>query len=171
MVVFPVLKLGTLTLRTLAKPIANRLKKDAGLHPKFRQFILNIAQAHHRFTTTMQRRIYGRSTEIEIRPLDEERAIQSASDILGEVFLFSVAGLAVIYEVQRNSRAEELRKQEQEASKKKCLELAKEVENLKASKKKDKEEMENLRLRLEKVEGRSFLDMFKFWNAKEKQAH
>ncbi|KAE9458082.1 hypothetical protein C3L33_10015, partial [Rhododendron williamsianum] len=165
MVVFPVLKLGTLTLRTLAKPIANRLKKDAGLHPKFRQFILNIAQAHHRFTTTMQRRILGRSTEIEIRPLDEERAIQSASDILGEV-----AGLAVIYEVQRNSRAEELRKQEQEASKKKCLELAKEVENLKASKKKDKEEMENLKLRLEKVEGRSFLDMFKFWNAKEKQA-
>lgn len=127
MVVFPVLKLGTLTLRTLAKPIANRLKKDAGLHPKFRQFILNIAQvsdlldyyycttfyislfimnlrtcsnlggccaqAHHRFTTTMQRRILGRSTEIEIRPLDEERAIQSASDILGEVFLFSVSGI------------------------------------------------------------------------------
>lgn len=57
-----------------------------------------------------------------------------------------------------------------QASKKKCLELAKEVENLKASKKKDKEEMENLKLRLEKVEGRSFLDMFKFWNAKEKQA-
>ncbi|KAF7140881.1 hypothetical protein RHSIM_Rhsim06G0203500 [Rhododendron simsii] len=160
MVVFPVLKLGTLTLRTLAKPIANRLKKDAGLHPKFRQFILNIAQAHHRFTTTMQRRIYGRSTEIEIRPLDEERAIQSASDILGEVFLFSVAGLAVIYEVQRNSRAEarkeELRKQEQEASKKKDEAFAKEVENLK--------------LRLEELERRSFLDTFKFWNAKEKQA-
>lgn len=51
------------------------------------------AQAHHRFTTTMQRRILGRSTEIEIRPLDEERAIQSASDILGEVFLFSVSGI------------------------------------------------------------------------------
>ncbi|XP_058221572.1 OPA3-like protein [Rhododendron vialii] len=160
MVVFPVLKLGTLTLRTLAKPIANRLKKDAGLHPKFRQFILNIAQAHHRFSTTMQRRVYGRSTEIEIRPLDEERAIQSASDILGEVFLFSVAGLAVIYEVQRNSRAEarkeELRKQEQEASKKKDEAFATEVENLK--------------LRLEKLERRSFLDTFKFWNAKEKQA-
>lgn len=36
-----------------------------------------------------------------------------ASDSLIQVYL-QVAGLAVIYEVQRNSRAEELRKQEQE---------------------------------------------------------
>ncbi|KAH7861414.1 hypothetical protein Vadar_025810 [Vaccinium darrowii] len=159
--VLPVLKLGTLAIRTIAKPIANRLKKNAGLHPKFREFIINIAQANHRFSTTVQRRIYGRSTEIEIRPLNEERAIQSASDLLGELFIFSVAGLALIYEVQRNSRSEarkeELRKKELEAAKKRNDELAKELENLK--------------LRLEEVErlarGRSFLDMFKFWNAQE----
>ncbi|KAF2295031.1 hypothetical protein GH714_031162 [Hevea brasiliensis] len=42
--ILPVLKLGTLALRTICKPIANRLKKEAGLHPGFRQFIINIAQ-------------------------------------------------------------------------------------------------------------------------------
>ena len=42
--VLPLFKLGTLALRTISKPIANRLKKEAGLHPTFRQFIINIAQ-------------------------------------------------------------------------------------------------------------------------------
>lgn len=44
--VLPVVKLGTLALKTICKPIANRLKKEAGLHPKFRQFIISIAQVH-----------------------------------------------------------------------------------------------------------------------------
>lgn len=38
------LKLGTLALKTLSKPIAARLKKEAGLHPKFRNFIISLAQ-------------------------------------------------------------------------------------------------------------------------------
>ena len=42
--VLPVLKLGTLALKTLSKPIAARLKKQAGLHPKFRQYIVSMAQ-------------------------------------------------------------------------------------------------------------------------------
>ena len=42
--VLPVLKLGTLALKTLSKPIAARIKKEAGLHPKFRQHIVNLAQ-------------------------------------------------------------------------------------------------------------------------------
>ena len=42
--ILPVVKLGSLALKTLCKPIASKLKKEAGLHPKFRQFIINIAQ-------------------------------------------------------------------------------------------------------------------------------
>ena len=45
--ILPVAKLGTLALRTICKPIASRLKKDAGLHPKFRQCIINIAQVFY----------------------------------------------------------------------------------------------------------------------------
>ena len=40
----PVVKLGTLALKTIYKPIANRLKKEAGLHPNFRHFIIDFAQ-------------------------------------------------------------------------------------------------------------------------------
>lgn len=42
--ILPVVKLGALALKTACKPIANRLKKEAGLHPKFRHLIINIAQ-------------------------------------------------------------------------------------------------------------------------------
>ncbi|KAL8461164.1 hypothetical protein ACS0TY_031786 [Phlomoides rotata] len=133
--VLPVFKLGTLALKTLCKPIGNRIKKEAGLHPRFRQSIINIAQANHRFTTTLQRRIYGRATDVAIRPLNEEKAVQAAADLLGELFVFAVAGGAVVFEVQRSSkseaRKEELRKQELESLRQRDGELAGEVEQLK----------------------------------------
>ncbi|KAJ6884805.1 optic atrophy 3 protein [Populus alba x Populus x berolinensis] len=133
--ILPVVKLGTLALKTFCKPIANRLKKEAGLHPKFRHFIINMAQANHRFTTKMQRRIYGHSVDAVIRPLDEEKAVQAAADLIGEFFVFSVAGAAVIFEVQRSSRSEvrkeEKQRQEIEAMMQRDEELAKEIQVLK----------------------------------------
>ncbi|KAH9742752.1 Optic atrophy 3 protein [Citrus sinensis] len=129
-----VFKLGTLALKTFCKPIANRLKKEAGMHPKFRQIIINIAQANHRLTTNMQRRIYGHSTDVAIRPLDEEKAVQAAADLLGELFVFSVAGAAVIFEVQRSSRSEARKEEQQrlelEAMKQRDEDLMREVERL-----------------------------------------
>ncbi|KAH6780642.1 Optic atrophy 3 protein [Perilla frutescens var. hirtella] len=133
--ILPVFKLGTLALKTLCKPIGNRIKKEAGKHPRFRQSIINIAQANHRFTTTVQRRIYGHATDVAIRPLNEEKAVQAAADLLGEFFVFTVAGVALVFEVQRSSRSEarkeEMRKQELEAMRQRDEELAREVEQLK----------------------------------------
>nr|ACG43729.1 hypothetical protein [Zea mays] len=42
--VLPLVKLGSLAFRTLSKPIAARLKYNAGIHPKFRGLIIGIAQ-------------------------------------------------------------------------------------------------------------------------------
>ncbi|TKY71771.1 OPA3 protein [Spatholobus suberectus] len=133
--VLPLLKLGTLAVKTLSKPVASRLKQQAALHPRFRQLIVNMAQANHQVTTKMQRRIYGHATDVEIRPLNEEKAVQAAVDLIGELFVFSVAGVLLIFEVQRSARSEarkeELRKQELEAVKQKNENLAEEVELLK----------------------------------------
>ncbi|XP_064955763.1 OPA3-like protein isoform X2 [Musa acuminata AAA Group] len=114
----PVVKLGSLVLRTLSKPIAYRLKQQTGNYPKFREYIIGLAQANHRFTTTIQRRLYGQATDVKIRPLNEEKAVQAAADLIGELFVFSVAGAAIIFEVQRSARSEarkeESRRQELE---------------------------------------------------------
>ncbi|KAK3159600.1 hypothetical protein QOZ80_1BG0048660 [Eleusine coracana subsp. coracana] len=131
----PVAKLGTLALRTLSKPIASRLKSQAAVHPKFRDFIISIAQMNHRITTTIQRRIYGHATDVEIRPLDEQKAVQAATDLIGEAFIFSVAVAALFFEVQRSARSEarkeEARKQELEELEQREDSLAKELEDLK----------------------------------------
>ncbi|GAU23569.1 hypothetical protein TSUD_385550 [Trifolium subterraneum] len=131
----PLLKLGTLALKTLSKPVAGKLKQQASIHPRFRQFIIDIAQKNHQITTKMQRRIYGHATDVEIRPLNEEKAVQAAVDLFGEVFVFSVAVLALIFEVQRSARSEarkeEVRKQELEAVRQKNDGLAEEIELLK----------------------------------------
>ncbi|PHT35733.1 hypothetical protein CQW23_23433 [Capsicum baccatum] len=154
--VLPLIKLGTLALRTLSKPIAARLKKEAGIHPKFRSFIISIAQANHRMTTTMQRRIYGHATDVGIRPLNEEKAIQSAVDLLGEFFVFSVAVAALVFEVQRSARSEakkeELRRQEMEKLRLRDEALGKEVESLKSK----IEELERL------ATGKGLVGMFNF---------
>ncbi|KAK9055919.1 hypothetical protein SSX86_027006 [Deinandra increscens subsp. villosa] len=131
----PFMKLGTLALRTLSKPIANRLRKEAAINPKFRTSIIGIAQTNHWVTTTIQRRIYGRATNVEIRPLNEERAVQVAGDLIGELFVFTVAGAALIFEVQRSARSEarkeEIRKQEIEVMKQRDDNLTKQIELLK----------------------------------------
>ncbi|BAD81625.1 unknown protein [Oryza sativa Japonica Group] len=131
----PVAKLGTLALRTLSKPIASRLKNQAAVHPKFRNFIICIAQINHRVTTRIQRRIYGHATDVEITPLNEEKAVQAATDLIGEGFIFSVAVAALIFEVQRNARSEarkeEARKQELEELKQREESLSKDLEDLK----------------------------------------
>ncbi|KAH9309526.1 hypothetical protein KI387_037437, partial [Taxus chinensis] len=116
--ILPLTKLGTLLIRTLSKPIAARLKVEAARHPRFRTLIINFAQKNHKFSTNLQRRIYGHSTNAEVRPLDEEKAVHAATDLLGELFIFSVGGAAVIFEVQRSvrseARKEEARRQELE---------------------------------------------------------
>lgn len=133
--VFPLLKLGTLVLKTVSKPLASRLKQQAALHPKFRASIIGLAQANHRLTTNIQRRIYGHATDVEIRPLNEEKAVQAAGDLISELFVFSVAGVALVFEWQRNSRSEankeEARRQEFEVMRQRDEDLAKELESLK----------------------------------------
>lgn len=133
--ILPLFKLGTLVLKTLSKPIATRLKTQAAHHPRFRTLIINMAQTNHKFSTQLQRRIYGHATNVAIRPLDEEKAVQAFSDLLGEVFIFSVGGAAVIFEVQRSSRSEarkeEARKKEIEALRQRDDDLARELVLLK----------------------------------------
>ncbi|KAJ3685095.1 hypothetical protein LUZ61_014259 [Rhynchospora tenuis] len=130
----PTVKLFSLALKSISKPIAARLKQQAGIHPKFRNLIISLAQANHRISTTLQRQLYGHSTNVEIRPLNEEKAVQAAVDLIGELFVFSVAGGLVIFEVQRSARSEarkeENRRQEIEGIKQREDDLLKEVELL-----------------------------------------
>eukprot|EP00475_Leptophrys_vorax_P011665 TRINITY_DN18209_c0_g1_i1.p1 TRINITY_DN18209_c0_g1~~TRINITY_DN18209_c0_g1_i1.p1 ORF type:complete len:204 (+),score=40.73 TRINITY_DN18209_c0_g1_i1:326-937(+) len=133
--VIPFVKLGALALKTLSKPLANVVKRRAKSHPRFRETIINFAQSYHKLNVGLQRRLYGYSTNVDIKPLIEERAVETAADLVGEVFVFSVAGGIVVAEYTRSTmseaRKEEKRKQEKEALRQKDLELEQELETLK----------------------------------------
>ncbi|KAK3036316.1 hypothetical protein RJ639_031288 [Escallonia herrerae] len=109
----------------------------------------------------MQRRIYGRSNDTRIRPLNEDRAVQVAADLLGEFFIFTeflsqLTEIIFMSSMRRSeARKEEMRRQEMEAIKKKNEELT--------------EEMEHLKLKMGAMEqiarNSCFIDMFRLWHA------
>ncbi|KAL6205799.1 hypothetical protein ACLB2K_023051 [Fragaria x ananassa] len=133
-IMLPLMKLGTLAIRTISKPIAARLKTHASVHPRFRAAIIWMAQTKYRWATQLQRRVHGRAVNVAIRPLDEAKAIAAATDFLGELVIFTVAGLGIMYEVNRSykseAKKEAKRKEELEALKLKDENLQKEVESL-----------------------------------------
>lgn len=68
--VLPLVKLGSLAFRTLSKPIAARLKHNAGIHPKFRGFIIGIAQVKFRCSICLSTRPYILDPLCPLRPFD-----------------------------------------------------------------------------------------------------
>ncbi|KAL2632105.1 hypothetical protein R1flu_016791 [Riccia fluitans] len=93
---------------------------------------IHFLEANHKFQVNLQRRIYGHATNVEIRPLDEEKAVQAASDFLGEFFVFSIGGGLLVFEFQRSPRSEarkeEARKQEIEGWRAEVVDLTKRLE-------------------------------------------
>ncbi|CAI5995915.1 unnamed protein product [Closterium sp. NIES-64] len=100
----PLGKLGDLVLKTLSKPLAKAIKRRAASHPKFRASIANWAQVraragaprvggthkgYHRFTVRLQRRLYGQAPAGHIKRLNEEKAVSTASEVVGELIVLA----------------------------------------------------------------------------------
>ncbi|CAI7882660.1 unnamed protein product [Closterium sp. NIES-53] len=130
----PLGKLGDLVLKTLSKPLAKAIKRRAASHPKFRASIANWAQGYHRFTVRLQRRLYGQAPLGHIKRLNEEKAVSTASEVVGELIVFAVAGGVVFIEAARsarsNARKEAKLKQEREALHERDRQLEEEARRL-----------------------------------------
>lgn len=130
----PAVKLGVLALKTVSKPLANAVKRRATSHPKFREFIIGLAQRYHKINVQLQRRLYGHATNVDIKPLNEAAAVATAADLVGEVVIFGIAGGLVVLEVSRGAvseaRKEEARRQNLEALRAKDEELREELQRV-----------------------------------------
>lgn len=116
--ILPFAKLGALLVRTLSKPLATAVKARAKNHPNFRTTIMNFAQGYHKFNVTIQRRLYGMDVRDYVKPLNEEKAVETAAELVGELIIFGVGTAVVIAEVSRSaisdSRKEEARRRQLE---------------------------------------------------------
>lgn len=76
----PLIKLGYLLVRTVAKPVAGTFKRQAKDHPWFRSACGRLAQLYHRIEIRMKRRIAAKAGETvdltHIKPLDEAKAVE-----------------------------------------------------------------------------------------------
>ncbi|XP_013400039.1 optic atrophy 3 protein homolog [Lingula anatina] len=103
MAVFPLIKLVTLSIRQLSKPIANQIKIRAKNHEKFRGLLKWGAQKYHRIETTSKLKLMGIKSTKEVKPLNEEMAVELGADMLGEIFIWSVAVAMIGLESYRQS--------------------------------------------------------------------
>ncbi|GAA5932889.1 glycine decarboxylase subunit H [Sporobolomyces koalae] len=105
------LKIASLLLRTLSKPIATKIKQRAKDHEGFKARTIRMAQFLHRAEMNLRVSLLGESPK-HVRPLSESRAIESGANFLSEGFLFSVAATIIIGETYR-SRASESKRRDQ----------------------------------------------------------
>ncbi|KAG6889161.1 hypothetical protein C0995_003339 [Termitomyces sp. Mi166 len=102
-------KIATLIIRTVAKPISSRIKAQAQQHETFRNFCVNLAQLLYRSEVKLRTNIMGEPAK-HIRPLSETRAIENGANALAEGFLFSVAAALIIGESWRSSQKQSKRR-------------------------------------------------------------
>jgi len=98
-------KIGTLLIRTLAKPISARIKNQAREHERFRNVCVSLAQTMYRYEARLRTNLLGEPAK-HIRPLSETRAIENGANFLAEGFLFSVAAALIIGDTWRSSRSQ-----------------------------------------------------------------
>lgn len=97
------LKVTSLLVRTVAKPIANGLKAQAKNSEGFRNACIKIAQTVHSTDVRLRMKLLGEN-KIKVRPLNDKKAIDSGANFLLETFIFTVAGLLIFYELYRSRR-------------------------------------------------------------------
>ncbi|EGG06569.1 uncharacterized protein MELLADRAFT_106493 [Melampsora larici-populina 98AG31] len=84
----------SLSIKTLSKLIASRLKSGAQDHPQFQKICVGVAQSLQRYETRLAS-IFSK-IQPTIRPLSDTKAIQNGANFLSEASLFTVAlGLIV----------------------------------------------------------------------------
>ncbi|ORX33243.1 optic atrophy 3 protein-domain-containing protein [Kockovaella imperatae] len=98
-------KIFSLVVRTLAKPIANTIKAQASEHESFRRLCIGLAQRMHRTEARLRMGLLNESAQ-NIKPLNDTRAIQNGATTLAESFLFLVGAGLVVGESWRSSRKE-----------------------------------------------------------------
>ena len=102
---FPLIKLGALAVRQVAKPLANSMKARAKNSPFFRDYVcMPPAQLYHWLEVNVKMRMLNLGKPREVAKLDQNAAIELGADLLGEFIIFTVAAVTLTLEYMRQSR-------------------------------------------------------------------
>ncbi len=102
-------------MKTIAKPVASRIKVEAKKHPRFSSLCISLGQFTHQITSRLNVLASGYKI-IGVSSLPEEEALSRGINFLSETFVFSVAGTIIVVEYARSeAKNAEKAKKAQEA--------------------------------------------------------
>lgn len=87
-------KVTSLLIKTLSKPIANAIKRQTRQSEFFKTNFVRFGQ----FINKIDLRIRNNNSNIKVRPLNDNKAIETFSNFISEVFIFSIGAGLIIYE-------------------------------------------------------------------------
>mmetsp|Transcript_4298 Transcript_4298/g.8229 ORF Transcript_4298/g.8229 Transcript_4298/m.8229 type:complete len:172 (-) Transcript_4298:136-651(-) len=107
----PIIKLGSLLIKTLAKPMSKTVKTAFKKHELSKDMLVSIGQFTHKMTTRMT--IWSAGYKVRsIQPLEKEAALAAGADFVGEAFIFVVGGAVVVWEYDKSKEKERAKEEE-----------------------------------------------------------
>jgi hypothetical protein len=97
----PLLKLGLLAVKQIAKPIANRAKAAAKESAIFKSVVVWIGRGLHRTSIQVTRLSEGKVSLEYITPLSEAAAVDRGAEFVSELVIYVVAASTTVYEFAR----------------------------------------------------------------------
>ncbi len=101
MVGLPLIKLGGLMIKTLAKPVAKRMKNEAATRPALHRLYVQVGQWTHQATAWITISAAGHKA-LGVKELEEAAAFARGADFLSEALVFFVGGAIVTFEYTRS---------------------------------------------------------------------
>lgn len=111
----PFFKILSLIIRTFTKPVASYFKaslKISGHERQRAQYILIfLGQKYHRFNIRLTRSLSNQGLKEYIKPLSDEKALDSGADFIGEFIAYSTLLAWGYYELNKLSRDTKIKEQ------------------------------------------------------------
>lgn len=110
-----IFKVALLTLKTAAKPLATRFEKVVMSHPVWRTRVIDIAQRIHRMEVGITRGAEGRTGKAFVASMTEEKAMELASKVVSEGFLYGMGVVLLGVELHRKNKEDAVKKEKEAA--------------------------------------------------------
>mmetsp|Transcript_30937 Transcript_30937/g.48493 ORF Transcript_30937/g.48493 Transcript_30937/m.48493 type:complete len:225 (-) Transcript_30937:1125-1799(-) len=108
-----VFKLGMLTIRSAAKPIASVIKGRAKTSPFFKDACTVSAQQMHQLEMRLNMYMRGQTVR-KVKDLNQEVAVKNGAEILGEAIMLGIATAVLLVEHHRSTADSARKKADQE---------------------------------------------------------
>ncbi|KAL4446665.1 hypothetical protein ABPG77_007909 [Micractinium sp. CCAP 211/92] len=116
-------KVALLTMKTAAKPLASQFEKYVMGRATTRQHVINIAQWLHRLEVSITRGAEGKTGRAFVANMSDERAVELASKVASEGFIYGMGVALVVVELNRKNKEDAAKKVKEAAEKQANREL------------------------------------------------